>query len=210
MDIPEPTATLPTSATNGTTSNMSQTAGTATETTPPTQSLYELPTDYASDGDVLSLFFRNTAPRETLSLSMNDAKHAVVKTADGYTVEFTGADMAWTITSPDGKSTRIWGDPHVSESDGTNWDFTKQSTFYFGDNKITVEVAPWGSNGATVTKTVSIYNGEDRVTMTDLDQNKPRLVAWDWHADKADKNLADGDVYRLKLTPTGLEWVKDE
>src|SRR4051812_11209965 len=45
-----------------------------------------------------------------------------IHTPGGYTIESCG-NSEWKITGPDGKCTRVWGDPHVAESDGGKWDF---------------------------------------------------------------------------------------
>src|SRR5690606_5196891 len=118
-------------------------------------------------------------------------------TNDGYQISFEGKNQEWRITAPDGTSTRIWGDPHVEESDGSKWDFYTQSTFVFGNNKVTVEVAPWKGTAATVSKTVTIYNGDNRFTMTGLDNDKPKIVAWDFASNSHDQLLSDGVVFDL-------------
>lgn len=132
-----------------------------------------------------------------------------VKTKDGYTITCEGKDQAWIITSPSGKSTRIWGDPHVNESDGDKWDFTKQSSFRFGRNKITVEVTPYGDGGATLTKTITIYNGNDRITISGIDQNKPFISVAAADGKQHDAQIEDGDTYRLGKEKNGDdEWRK--
>src|SRR5690606_19714641 len=61
-----------------------------------------------------------------------------VQTAGGYTIVPEGKDAAWSVYAPgqkpgDKPNTRIWGDPHVDEKDGTRWDFTKNSDFVLPD-----------------------------------------------------------------------------
>ena len=46
-------------------------------------------------------------------------------TPGGYKVEQLN-QFEWQITGPDGKNTRIWGDPHVAEGDGGKWDFKRE------------------------------------------------------------------------------------
>src|SRR3712207_7111164 len=49
----------------------------------------------------------------------------------------------WKITGPDGKTTRVWGDPHVDEGDreGNNdWEFKRNSTFVLRSEEHTSEL----------------------------------------------------------------------
>lgn len=154
---------------------------------------------------------RNSNVKEpSLFASINESGQAVVKTKDGWSVKFTGQDMAFEITSPENKTTRIWGDPHVEESDGDKWDFSKQSSFVFGNNKITVETADAG-NGATFSSRISIYNGEDRFTISGIDKNQPKIEAWEFDAQREDALLDDGVVYRFENEKDGKEtWAVNE
>ncbi|HEX8370667.1 MAG TPA: DUF1521 domain-containing protein [Pyrinomonadaceae bacterium] len=96
----------------------------------------------------------------------------VITTPGGYKIEATG-QFEWTITGPDGKSTRVWGDPHVAEGDGGKWDFKRNSTFVLGDGtRINVSTAPWGNGGMTVTSGLEIISGNDRVTVSGIDKGK--------------------------------------
>lgn len=181
---------------------------TSAQREPNTINLYDLtpqklPT--TTTGSLASLFFQTYAPKDTLTVSLDEKNRAIVKTEDGYQVQFSGKNEEWFIIRPDGKKTRIWGDPHVVESDGDKWDFTDQSTFYFGNNKVTVEVTPYG-NGETLTKTVTIYNGNSRVTISDINKNQPKLEAWTWDAEAHDKDLDDGDHYGLALEDGKETW----
>lgn len=100
-----------------------------------------------------------------------------VTTAGGYTIEQLG-QYDWKITGPDGKETKIWGDPHVYEGDGGKWDFNANSTFVLGDGtKINVTTVPYGdgANGATVTGKLEIISGNDRVEVTDIDKGKGKI-----------------------------------
>lgn len=97
-----------------------------------------------------------------------------VTTPGGYEIEPLGIHE-WKITGPDGKSTRIWGDPHVEEGDGGKWDFKRDSTFMLPDGtRINVSTAPYG-NGATVTSGLEIINGNDRVTVSGIEQGKGNI-----------------------------------
>ena len=97
---------------------------------------------------------------------------SVITTPGGYKIEATG-QFEWTITGPDGKTTRVWGDPHVAEGDGGKWDFKRNSTFVLGDGtRINVSTAPYGNNGMTVTSGLEIISGNDRVTVSGIDKGK--------------------------------------
>jgi hypothetical protein len=97
-----------------------------------------------------------------------------VTTAGGYSIE-PMSQYEWKITGPDGKETRVWGDPHVAEGDGGTWDFNANSTFVLGDGtKINVTTVPFNGNdaGATVTGKLEIISGNDRVEINDIDKGK--------------------------------------
>lgn len=116
-----------------------------------------------------------------------------ITTAGGYTIEAT-SQFEWKITGPDGKTTRVWGDPHVEEGDGGKFDFKRNSTFVLGDGtKINVTTVPYG-NGATVTGKLEVISGNDRVEVTDIDkgQGKVGTVTQDGFAHA---NSFQGDVF---------------
>lgn len=95
-----------------------------------------------------------------------------IETPGGYTVEPLGR-FEWKITGPDGKTTRVWGDPHVAEGDGGKWDFKRDSTFVLPDGtRINVTTKPWGNGGMTVTSGLEIINGNDRVVVSGIDAGK--------------------------------------
>lgn len=103
--------------------------------------------------------------------SLKKDDNGVITTPGGYKIESTG-QFNWKITGPDGKSTEVWGDPHVKESDGGTWDFKRNSSFVLGDGtKIDVTCKPYG-NGATVSGQLDISCGNDRVSIKDIDKGK--------------------------------------
>ena len=129
------------------------------------------------------------------------------KTPGGYTVEAEGKSAAWKITTPEGKTTRIWGDPHVKEGDGGKWDFKKGMSFVLPDGtKITARTTPPRSNGYTVTKGIDIQNGNQVATINGIDNNKPTTTGvrndrWSYDARVPDGDYAilggDGDDWFL-------------
>jgi hypothetical protein len=100
-------------------------------------------------------------------------KDGVVTTPGGYKIEPMG-QYEWQITGPDGKSTRVWGDPHVAEGDGGKWDFKRDSTFVLGDGtRINVATKPY--NDMTVTSGLEIIAGNDRVNIDNIDKGKGQI-----------------------------------
>lgn len=96
----------------------------------------------------------------------------VVTTPGGFKIEAT-KQHEWIITGPDGKTTRIWGDPHVEEGDGGKWDFKRNSTFVLADGtRVNVSTKPWGKDGWTVTDKLEIIAGNERVQVTGIAEGK--------------------------------------
>ncbi|NMO21608.1 DUF1521 domain-containing protein [Pyxidicoccus fallax] len=97
-----------------------------------------------------------------------------ITTPGGYQIEQLG-QFEWKVTGPDGKSTRVWGDPHVDESDGGKFDFKRDATFTLGDGTmINVTTKPYG-NGMTVTGQLDVISGDSHVTVTDIDKGKGKV-----------------------------------
>ncbi len=173
-------------------------------------SLYDLVTaNQTSSSSSFTNMISSLSNRDyKLNASIDEKGQVNVKTEDGYKIIFEGKQEAWKIVSPDGTETRIWGDPHVEESDGDKWDFKEQSTFVFGNNKITVETTPY-KNGETVTKSVTIYSGKDRLSIDNLDINKPNFVAWKLDGEQHNEALDDDDIYDLVNANNGsFSWQK--
>ncbi len=138
--------------------------------------------------------------------AITDDKGAItVRTPDGYVVKAEGKEQAWSITGPDGKTTRIWGDPHVVESDGDRWDFKERGSFMFGANKITAETVPAG-NGQTLSYRLTVYSGNERVTVGGINTNKPVIVAVGQDGKQHDDQLADGTQYTRSVGANGEAW----
>lgn len=113
--------------------------------------------------------------------SLRTEGDSVVTTPGGYRIEMIG-QYEWKITGPDGKSTRVWGDPHVDEGDGGKWDFKRDSTFVLGDGtRINVTTVPAG-NGTTVTGSLEIISGGESVTISDIDKGKGVIGEIGYHS----------------------------
>jgi Domain of Unknown Function (DUF1521) len=108
-----------------------------------------------------------------------DQQSGVITTPGGYKIEQLG-QYEWKITGQDGKWTRIWGDPHVQESDrsgeATAWDFKRDSTFVLPDGT-RINVTTKAFNEMTVTSQLEVINGNDRVLVTDIDKGKGKVGA---------------------------------
>lgn len=163
-------------------------------------------------------------PTEKPSASTNDSQWGTgaslktdadgkIHTPGGYTIEPVG-QFEWKITGPDKQETRVWGDPHVQESDGGSWQFKKNTEFVLGDGtRIDVTTKPYG-NGATVTGQLDIVNGDSHVAVTDIDKGKGKTgpVTSDGDAQLfkfgMESNGTEGadHVYQGKTT---ADWVHD-
>lgn len=127
-----------------------------------------------------------------------------IHTPGGYTVENLG-NTNWKITSPNGKSTLIWGDPHVSESDGGRWDWdAKTMTFSLPDGtKITANATgPLG-----VTTDFHVYYGNQRVSATGVNTGNPQVSNVRYDAYRHDARMDDGS--RVFLGGDGDDWFKE-
>ena len=113
------------------------------------------------------------AIRQQESLKV-DSSSGKITTPGGYQIEQLG-QFEWKVTGPDGKSTRVWGDPHVEESDGGKFDFKRDTAFVLGDGtRINVTTKPWG-NDMTVTGQLDIVYGDSHVKVTDIDKGKGKV-----------------------------------
>lgn len=126
-------------------------------------------------------------------------------TPGGYKIAAEGKDAAWTVTTPEGKKTRIWGDPHVHESDGGKWDFKKNMSFVLPDGtKISVKTTPPRPNGYTVSESIDIMNGNQRATIGGIDKNKPTSEGVQNDRWALDARTPDGDY--AVLGGDGDDW----
>ncbi|MCP3141405.1 DUF1521 domain-containing protein [Pyxidicoccus xibeiensis] len=109
-------------------------------------------------------------PKDQLKVDAN----GVITTPGGYKIEQLG-QFEWKVSGPDGKHTRVWGDPHVDEGDGGKFDFKRNTTFVLGDGtEIHCGTKPWG-NGMTVTGSLDITCGDDHIHVADIDKGKGKV-----------------------------------
>lgn len=134
-------------------------------------------------------------PADTLKV---DSSSGTITTPGGYKIEQMG-QFEWKISGPDGKSTRVWGDPHVDEGDGGKWDFKRNSTFALPDGtQINVTTKPWG-NGMTVTGQLDITNGHDHIQVTDIDKGKGKVgqITKDGYEQKVGFRNKNDDIFYM-------------
>ncbi|MEN9796477.1 MAG: hypothetical protein RL653_173 [Pseudomonadota bacterium] len=140
-----------------------------------------------------------------------------VRTAGGYTIVPEGKDAAFKIYGPnqspsDEAMTRVWGDPHVSEKDGTKWDFTKDSNFRLPDGTV-ISVDTTSQTGQSVSQKLDIVNGDDHVAINGINTDKPSVgdiqaggQAW------LDKNAKGRVDFRLGDTGSAddVKWFREK
>lgn len=95
----------------------------------------------------------------------------VVDLGNKYEMHFDKSSSQWTLKNKEtGVETKVWGDPHVQQQNGNNWDFKKNMTFELEDGtKITVKTTPYG-NGATLSSELDISRGDQGIKVTGLAQ----------------------------------------
>ncbi|MBI4816671.1 MAG: DUF1521 domain-containing protein [Deltaproteobacteria bacterium] len=138
-----------------------------------------------------------------------------VKTAGGYTIVPEGGTN-WSIYAPGQKpgetpNTRVWGDPHVTEKDGTRWDFTKSSDFVLPDGtRIAAQTS--SEQGQSVTTGLTITNGADRVNVSNI-HGSPTTGAvtndgYEWRAQHLASNPGR-DTFRLGGDGNNIHWFRE-
>ena len=156
---------------------------------------------------------QSSAPAGKGLMPADDFGPQAVRTAGGYTIVPETKDAAWSIYAPgqkpgDTPNTRVWGDPHVTEADGTRWDFTKNSSFRLPDGT-NIAVTTTAQEGQSVSKALDITNGADRVQISDIDKNQPKrsVITPDGYTARA--NLAANDTFHLGGDAQGkVQWFK--
>ena len=159
-----------------------------------------------------------TAPAgKGLKKSPADFPANSVKTAGGYVVVANGKDQSWDIFSPgqkasDKPNTHIWGDPHVEEKDGTKWDFTKSSDFLLPDGT-RIAVKTTAEEGHSLSGTLEICNGADRVEIANVNTDKPSMSdvkhdGYEWRSEH--ENKTEGlQTFHLGGDKDNVKWFKD-
>ncbi|MCK5892927.1 MAG: DUF1521 domain-containing protein [Endozoicomonadaceae bacterium] len=119
---------------------------------------------------------------------------------NGNKLLFHGENESWSIVDSDGKSTKIWGDPHVSEGDrGGHWDFQSNSTFILDDGtKISVDTASKGrTDGNVYTNGLTITKGNQSIQVTGIADNDPKIGDPGLNGGQLDRDTNDGHVFQM-------------
>lgn len=121
------------------------------------------------------IFAAAAAPSSAVTPPTLNATGAnTITTPGGYTVKAEGKDAAWNVTTPNGKTTRIWGDPHVEEFDAGRWDFKKGMSFVLPDGtKITAALAL--VDGKPYSSRLTLVNGDWQCTVQGIEKNAPTM-----------------------------------
>ncbi|HJL41635.1 MAG TPA: DUF1521 domain-containing protein [Myxococcales bacterium LLY-WYZ-16_1] len=139
-----------------------------------------------------------------------------ITTAGGYKIVPTGERSAWEIYAPDQEHcdkpmTRVWGDPHVDEGDGTRWDFTKDGDFILPDGT-RIHCDTTSQTGRSVSQNLTIWNGNDRVEVTGINSNDPQVsqVYHDGYRTRAEHMAQSRDMFSFYLTGDSedQQWVR--
>jgi hypothetical protein len=138
-----------------------------------------------------------------------------VTTAGGYRIVPEGKQAAWSIYAPgqqpgEKAHTRIWGDPHVSEKDGTRWDFTKNSDFVLPDGT-RIAANTTSQTGQSVTKSLDITNGADRVHISGIHNNRPQVgqITQDGYQFRAARVAQGNDSFHLGGNNENVHWSRE-
>jgi hypothetical protein len=147
-----------------------------------------------------------------------------VTTAGGYRVVPEG-NTNWNIFNPNQKPgetphTRIWGDPHVVEKDGTKWDFTGTkgldgeigNDFVLGDGT-RIFARTSSDQGHSVTTGLEITNGTDRVSVGGLNGGSPTVGpvqqdGYEWRAAHV-AQAGDRASFHLRGDGENVHWVRE-
>ncbi len=139
-----------------------------------------------------------------------------VRTPGGYTIVTTGDDATWKIYGPgqklsDEPLTKVWGDPHVNEKDGTRWDFTKDSNFMLPDGTV-IRADTTSETGKSFTQGLSIVSGNDRVEVTGVNSKNPKVgqpskdgEAW---MNQNAATLTQGATFTMRTDGKNVDWFR--
>lgn len=158
----------------------------------------------------------STPPPPTgLSTNPKDWPEGSVQTEGGYTIVPEG-ETNWSIYAPGQKigeepMTRVHGDPHVSEADGTSWDFTKNSDFVLPDGT-RIAATTSAQEGKSVTTGLDITNGQAHVSVTGVNTADPttsEVQSGGYRFRREHRTENPGlDTFRLNGNATDQQWSK--
>jgi hypothetical protein len=139
-----------------------------------------------------------------------DHENNTIYLDNGYKIVLDGEECSWKLYDAGGNVLHVWGDPHVSESDGGRWDFKADMTFELDDGtKITVQTKDWG-NGMTVSDNLIITNGDQCVQVSGIADNNPVISEVTTDGEIVDANTDDGYLASEMEGVDDWEWAGDE
>lgn len=151
-----------------------------------------------------------------LAVGADGWPEGTITTAGGYKIVPEGRTN-WEIYAPgqdpgEKAHTRIWGDPHVTEKDGTRWDFTKSSDFVLPDGT-RIHAKTSSDTGQSVTVGLEVVNGMDRVSVTGLNGRNPQVSdikhdGYRWRAQHLSSN-PERDSFHLRGDEDTVHWVRE-
>jgi hypothetical protein len=100
-----------------------------------------------------------------------------IVTRGGYEIAPEG-DGNWSIFDPNGDMlARIEGDPHVTEGDGSRWDFSRDSVFRLPDGtQIFADTDQGAGRGQeAITRRLVLDDGQDRATIDGIGGSDPEI-----------------------------------
>ncbi|MTI14102.1 DUF1521 domain-containing protein [Sansalvadorimonas verongulae] len=135
----------------------------------------------------------------------HDSSPKEIALDNGYKVQIHGEQESFSIVDANGNATKIWGDPHVSESDrggDMQWDFQQDATFMLDDGtKITVKTKDLGRSGqldkSVFADQLVITKGNQSVHVTDIAANNPQIGAPELNGGQLDADTNDGYIFKM-------------
>jgi hypothetical protein len=101
-----------------------------------------------------------------------------IKISDRYEIKLDETNSKWVLTDKcEGKTTTIWGDPHLDTQANGNLEFKETMSFVLEDGtKITVKTTPFKNNpNATLSSELYITNGDKSIVVKGLANDKDVL-----------------------------------
>ena len=135
-----------------------------------------------------------------------------VTTAGGYRISAEG-NAEWKIFGPDGAEyTRVWGDPHVNESDGTTWDFSQDGWFVLPDGtRILADTDFEAGRDQSRTTALQIFNGADHATIDCVSGDHPTTsIERNGYTERA-RLMAERELDEFWMAGSGaddIQWVR--
>ncbi len=137
-----------------------------------------------------------------------------VTTAGGYRIEAQGSRSSWKIFAPNGDElTNVWGDPHVYESDGDKWDFSKDSQFVLPDGtRILADTDFEQGRDRSVTNNLQIYNGADRAEIRGVHTGNPTTTMHNDGYQHLMDTISDREMDEFWMAGSGkddIKWIRN-